>query len=188
MVKLTKIYTRGGDKGETSLSNGERRKKFDLRVEAYGRVDEANAAIGVVRLHLAGQPEDAMLGRIQNDLFDLGADLATPEEENPKWPPLRVTDPQVDRLEREIDAMNAELAPLTSFILPGGTPAATHLHVARTIVRSAERLAWQLAENEAVNGAAIRYLNRLSDHLFVLGRHLNDRGRADVLWVPGANR
>ncbi len=188
MVKLTKIYTRGGDRGETSLSNGERRKKFDLRVEAYGRVDEANAAIGVVRLHLAGQPEDAMLGRIQNDLFDLGADLATPEEENPKWPPLRVTDPQVDRLEREIDAMNAELAPLTSFILPGGTPAAAHLHVARTIVRSAERLAWQLAENEAVNGAAIRYLNRLSDHLFVLGRHLNDQGRADVLWVPGANR
>ncbi len=187
MVKLTKIYTRGGDKGETSLSNGERRKKFDLRIEAYGRVDEANAAIGVVRLHVSG-PEDAMLNRIQNDLFDLGADLATPEEENPKWPPLRITDPQVDRLEREIDVMNADLAPLTSFILPGGTPAASHLHVARTIVRAAERLAWELAETETVNGAAIRYLNRLSDHLFVLGRHLNDQGRADVLWVPGANR
>lgn len=189
MVKLTKIYTRGGDAGETSLGDGSRVPKHDRRVAAYGTVDEANAVIGMARLHTHDWPEaDAMLGRIQNDLFDLGADLATPEEENPKWPPLRVTDPQVDRLEREIDAMNAELAPLTSFILPGGTPAAAHLHVARTIVRSAERLAWQLAEKEAVNGAAIRYLNRLSDHLFVLGRHLNDRGRADVLWVPGANR
>jgi cob(I)alamin adenosyltransferase len=189
MVKLTKIYTRGGDAGQTSLGDGERRPKHDARIAAYGDVDEANACIGLVRLHLAGDAEaDAMLGRIQNDLFDLGADLCTPEVENPKWPPLRVVQAQVDRLEAEIDAMNAELAPLNSFILPGGSPAAAYLHLARTVSRRAERGITALAEREAVNPAAIRYINRLSDHLFVLGRRLNGNGAGDVLWVPGKNR
>jgi cob(I)alamin adenosyltransferase len=187
MVRLTRIYTRGGDAGETSLGNGERVAKHALRVEAYGTVDEANAAIGVARLHVSGEV-DAMLGRIQNDLFDLGADLCTPEQENPKYPPLRITDAQVERLEREIDAMNAKLEPLNSFILPGGTPAAAQLHVARTVTRRAERLIAALAGAERINAAAIRYANRLSDHLFVLSRHVNDEGRRDVLWVPGNNR
>ncbi|MDQ2105731.1 cob(I)yrinic acid a,c-diamide adenosyltransferase [Azospirillum isscasi] len=189
MVKLTRIYTRGGDRGQTSLGDGRRVPKHDPRVAAYGTVDEANAVVGLVRLHTAGQPEtDAMLARIQNDLFDLGADLCTPEAEDPPYPPLRILDSQVDRLEAEIDAMNADLAPLTSFILPGGCPAAAHLHLARTVVRRAERLMTELAETEAVNPAAVKYANRLSDHLFVLSRKLNADGASDVLWVPGANR
>ncbi|HYH38564.1 MAG TPA: cob(I)yrinic acid a,c-diamide adenosyltransferase [Azospirillum sp.] len=189
MVKLTRIYTRGGDRGETSLGNGARVPKHDLRVSAYGTVDEANAVIGLARLHTAQDAgSDAMLARIQNDLFDLGADLCTPGEPDPKYPPLRILDAQVDRLEREIDAMNEDLAPLTSFILPGGSPASAHLHLARTVVRRAERLMTELALHEPVNPAAIKYANRLSDHLFVLSRRLNGNGAADVLWVPGGNR
>ncbi|OYD80088.1 cob(I)yrinic acid a,c-diamide adenosyltransferase [Azospirillum brasilense] len=189
MVKLTRIYTRGGDRGQTSLGDGRRVPKHDPRVTAYGTVDEANAVIGLVRLHTADQPEtDAMLARIQNDLFDLGADLCTPEAEDPAYPPLRILESQVDRLEAEIDAMNADLAPLNSFILPGGSPAAAHLHLARTVVRRAERLMTELADREPVNPAAVKYANRLSDHLFVLSRKLNANGASDVLWVPGANR
>jgi cob(I)alamin adenosyltransferase len=187
MVRLTRIYTRGGDAGQTSLGDGARVPKYDPRVSAFGTVDEANAAIGVARLHTTGDA-DAMLGRIQNDLFDLGADLCTPEEENPAYPPLRMTEGQVERLEREIDAMNETLAPLNSFVLPGGSAAAAYLHVARTVTRRAERLMVELAERERVNPAALRYANRLSDHLFVMSRHLNDDGAADVLWVPGSNR
>jgi cob(I)alamin adenosyltransferase len=193
MVKLTRIYTRGGDKGKTSLGSGRRVPKHDSRVAAYGTVDEANAVIGIARLYTAADVEtDAMLARIQNDLFDLGADLCVPEE--PGLDPemakvaLRIVDAQVERLEREIDRMNAELAPLSSFILPGGTAAAAQLHLARTVVRRAEREMTALAETEPVNPAAIRYANRLSDHLFVLARWLNDKGRSDVLWSPGANR
>lgn len=190
MVKLDRIYTRGGDKGMTSLGNGERVPKHDLRVEAYGAVDEANAALGLARLHTAGTDLDAMLSRIQNDLFDLGADLSTPEdeEESRRRPALRVTQVQVDRLEAEIDAMNARLAPLTSFILPGGSPAAAYLHLARTIVRRAERLVTALQDAERINPAALAYINRLSDHLFVAARHANQNGTGDVLWVPGLNR
>jgi len=187
MVRLTKIYTRGGDKGETSLGDGARVPKHALRVEAYGTVDEANATVGLARLHTTGEV-DTMLARIQNDLFDLGADLCTPEAENPKHPPLRVSQAQIDRLEREIDAMNAKLKPLDSFILPGGTPAAAYLHLARTVARRAERLMTQLATREAINPLGIAYINRLSDHLFVLARHVNDDGAKDVLWVPGKNR
>ena len=188
MVRLTRIYTRGGDKGETSLGDGTRVPKHDLRVAAYGTVDETNAAVGLVRLHTAGTDADTMLGRIQNDLFDLGADLCTPEEPNPKYPPLRIVKAQVDRLEHEIDAMNEQLKPLDSFILPGGTPSATYLHLARTVARRAERLMTELATHETINPLAIAYINRLSDHLFVLARHLNDNGAADVLWTPGKNR
>ncbi len=190
MVKLTKIYTRGGDKGETSLGDGSRVKKHDPRVATYGTVDEANAALGVARLHCVQQADiDAMLSRIQNDLFDLGADLCTPlvKDEAP-GKALRIVQAQVDRLEREIDAMNANLAPLTSFVLPGGAPAAAALHVARTIVRRAERDITALAVHEAVNPMALMYTNRLSDHLFVLSRRINAREGGDVLWVPGANR
>lgn len=187
MVKLTKIYTRGGDQGETSLTGGERRSKADTRIGAYGTVDEANAAVGLARLHTEGEA-DAMLMRIQNDLFDLGADLSTPADPAPKYEPLRIVQAQVDRLEREIDAMNEKLKPLNSFVLPGGSAASAYLHLARTVVRRAERLAVELAASEAVNPAAIRYLNRLSDHLFVMSRHLNDDGAGDVLWVPGKNR
>ena len=187
MVKLTRIYTRGGDKGETSLGDGSRVAKHDLRVDAYGEVDEANAVIGLARLHAQGEL-DAMLSRIQNDMFDVGADLCTPIEEAPKYPPLRVTDAQVERLEREIDAMNADLAPLNSFILPGGTALAAHLHLGRTVVRRAERAITLLAAHESVNGPALRYVNRLSDHLFVLARKANEDGTRDVLWIPGANR
>ncbi len=187
MVQLTRIYTRGGDKGETSLGTGRRVPKHDLRVEAYGTVDEANAALGLARLHTTGD-DDAMLARIQNDLFDLGADLCTPEGEERRREALRVTDTQVERLEREIDAMNARLAPLRSFILPGGSPAAAHLHYARTVVRRAERQMTALAASEPVTSAAIRYVNRLSDHLFVMARHLNGDGGNDVLWTPGAHR
>jgi len=185
MVKLTKIYTRGGDTGQTSLVDGTRLPKHALRIEAYGTVDEASSAIGLARLHTSGEA-DAMLARIQNDLFDLGADLATPGTDMEGA--LRIQPAQVERLEREIDALNAELAPLNSFILPGGSPASACLHLARTVTRRAERLTVAAAEQEPINPVAIQYLNRLSDHLFVLARHLNDRGRADVLWVPGANR
>lgn len=188
MVKLTKIYTRGGDAGETSLTDGGRRKKYDLRIAAYGTVDEANAAVGLARLHTSGA-EDDMLRRIQNDLFDLGADLSTPGEDfAADGQSLRVTDGQVERLEHEIDAMNTDLAPLTSFVLPGGSPAASYLHLARTVIRRAERLIVEAAETEPINPAAVRYANRLSDHLFVMSRFLNDKGAGDVLWVPGGNR
>jgi len=186
MVKLDKIYTRGGDKGETSLGDGRRVAKHDPRVAAYGTVDEANAAIGIARLSCSGEA-DAMLTRIQNDLFDLGADLCVPEDTSRKSV-LRIAPSQVERLEREIDALNAELKSLQSFVLPGGTPAAAALHLARTIVRRAEREVSELAQSEAVSETALIYLNRLSDHLFVLARHLNQRGEADVLWQPGANR
>ncbi|WP_373086039.1 cob(I)yrinic acid a,c-diamide adenosyltransferase [Sneathiella sp.] len=187
MVKLTRIYTRGGDKGKTSLGDGARVSKHSLRVEAYGDVDEVNAVIGLVRLDLQ-EPSDVMLSRIQNDLFDLGADLCTPHQDAPKYPPLRVTQDQVDRLEQEIDALNAELSPLNSFILPGGSRAAAYLHLARTVCRRAERRITALADSDAVNPVAIVYINRLSDFLFVLGRYLNNKGEQDVLWVPGANR
>jgi len=187
MVRLTKIYTRGGDAGETSLGGGARVPKHDLRVAAYGTVDEANAAVGLARLHTTG-PADEMLARIQNDLFDLGADLCVPETPKPARPPLRIVQAQIDRLEREIDAMNEALAPLNSFVLPGGTAAAAHLHLARTIIRRAERLISELATRETINKLALTYANRVSDHLFVLARHLNDDGKRDVLWVPGQNR
>ncbi|MFA5122618.1 cob(I)yrinic acid a,c-diamide adenosyltransferase [Zavarzinia sp.] len=186
MVKLDRIYTRGGDKGLTSLVDGSRVAKHAIRVAAYGEVDELNATIGLIRLETADLAEvDAMLVRIQNDLFDLGADLATPEGIEGA---LRIVDAQVTRLEGEIDVMNAEIPPLRSFILPGGKRAAAFAHLARTVARRAERAISALAEAEAINMAALRYVNRLSDHLFVLARHLNDRGAADVLWVPGANR
>ncbi len=191
MVKLTRIYTKGGDKGKTALGSGQRVAKHHPRVAAYGTVDEANAAVGLARLHTQGLPDpevDAILGRVQNDLFDLGADLATPEVENPEYPPLRITAPQVDRLEGEIDRLNADLEPLNSFVLPGGSPAAAFLHQARTVARRAEREITTLAEAEAINPEAIRYINRLSDLLFVMSRYVNDKGTGDVLWVPGANR
>lgn len=187
MVRLTRIYTRGGDKGETSLGDGKRVPKHALRVAAYGTVDEANSAIGLARLRTRGTI-DAMLARIQNDLFDLGADLSTPPGGKHEDKIPRIEDRQVERLEREIDAMNAKLKPLDSFVLPGGKPGAAHLHLARTVVRRAERLMTELAQAEPVNGAAIRYINRLSDHLFVLARFLNDKGKRDVLWVPGGSR
>lgn len=186
MVTLTKIYTRGGDKGQTSLGSGDRVAKHDLRVAAYGTVDEANSVIGMVRLHTDGEA-DAMLARIQNDLFDLGADLCTPDGGERRDGALRIVGSQVDRLETEIDAMNEQLSPLKSFILPGGSPASAHLHLARCVTRRAERLMTELAETETVNEAAVRYINRLSDHLFVLARHLNDNGADDVLWQPGGN-
>ena len=190
MVVLNRIYTRTGDDGTTALGSGERRPKYDLRIAAYGTVDETNAAIGVVRLHLAGAPElDTMLGLIQNDLFDLGADLAVPEREG-KAERLRMLSSQVERLERDIDSLNAKLSPLTSFVLPGGTLAAAHLHLARTICRRAERIIVELAAkpNEPVGDAAIQYMNRLSDFLFVASRFMNNNGAGDVLWVPGQNR
>jgi cob(I)alamin adenosyltransferase len=192
MVKLNKIYTKTGDDGTTGLVSGPRRLKDDLRVEAYGTIDEANSAIGLARLHTAGLPElDAMLMSIQNDLFDLGADLATPDTgEPPAYEPLRIAETQVDRVEHDIDRLNAGLEPLKSFILPGGSPAAAHLHLARTIARRAERLMVALArtDGEIVGEPAMKYVNRLSDFLFVAARHANDQGHADVLWVPGKNR
>ena len=184
MIRIDRVVTRGGDRGETSLGDGARVPKDALRVEAYGTVDEANAVIGLLRLHTAGDAEaDAMLARIQNDLFDVGADLCVPGAAGER---LRVTDAPNLRLEGEVAAMNAALPALTSFILPGGTPAAAHAHLARTVVRRAERLVVRLSREEEVNAAVIRLLNRLSDHLFVLGRRLNRGG--DVQWVPGANR
>ncbi|HWK47208.1 MAG TPA: cob(I)yrinic acid a,c-diamide adenosyltransferase [Stellaceae bacterium] len=193
MVQLTRIYTRGGDGGETSLGDGTRVPKHALRVETYGTVDEANATLGLARLHSRDNAEaDAMLGRIQNDLFDLGADLCTPEPPDASArtnsPALRIVAAQVDRLEREIDGMNAALQPLNSFVLPGGTALASALHLARTVTRRAERLLTALAEREPINPEAVKYLNRLSDHLFVLSRRVNDLGHLDVLWVPGAHR
>ncbi|HWA62535.1 MAG TPA: cob(I)yrinic acid a,c-diamide adenosyltransferase [Caulobacteraceae bacterium] len=188
MVLPNRIYTRTGDAGSTRLASGAPVSKSSLRVSAYGEVDETNAVIGMARLSTAGAaPLDPILARIQNDLFDLGADLATPGSgEDPKA--LRIVAGQVERLEREIDALNADLSPLTSFVLPGGSPAAAALHLARTVCRRAERAAVALAAEEAVNPEALRYLNRLSDLLFVAARHANDKGAADVLWTPGATR
>jgi cob(I)alamin adenosyltransferase len=187
MVKLTRIYTRGGDKGETSLGDGARVAKHSLRVAAYGTVDEANAALGVARQHTEGEL-DEILARAQNDLFDLGADLCRPEREDADPPPLRMSAAQVERLEGEIDRINEGLGALDSFVLPGGTPAGAALHLARTIARRAERDMTALAETETVNPEAVRYINRLSDLLFVLARHANGRGAQDVLWQPGQNR
>ncbi|MFI4935044.1 MAG: cob(I)yrinic acid a,c-diamide adenosyltransferase [Caulobacterales bacterium] len=188
MVRLTRIYTRTGDGGATRLVGGAAVSKADLRVEAYGTVDEANAVIGLARLSTADDTTlDPILARIQNELFDLGADLATPAKDGEK-PALRIVESQVTRLEREIDQLNGAMAPLASFVLPGGTPAATTLHLARTICRRAERVAVALAEREAVGPQTLKYLNRLSDLLFVAARFANDEGRADVLWTPGATR
>ncbi|PIE09536.1 MAG: ATP:cob(I)alamin adenosyltransferase [Rhodobacterales bacterium] len=190
MVVLNKIYTRTGDGGDTALGDGSRRPKHDARVEAYGTVDELNAALGLARLFAHG-PMIARLSAIQNDLFDLGADLCRPDMEKDSEAPyevLRMIDTQVDRLEHEIDLMNAQLAPLRSFILPGGTQLSAHLHLARTIARRAERRATDLATIEDVNPPAIRYLNRLSDWLFVAARQANDGGVSDILWEPGAHR
>lgn len=186
MVKLSRIYTRGGDGGQTSLGGGARVAKHDPRIGAGGAVDEANAAVGLARLHATGEAAE-MLARIQDDLFDLGADLSYPDREG-GGSALRIVQGQVDRLEAEIDAMNGQLSELTSFVLPGGTPASAHLHLARTIARRAERAIAALAEREPVNPLALKFVNRLSDHLFVLGRFLNDKGANDVLWRPGANR
>ena len=190
MVVLNKIYTKTGDAGETALGNGARVAKHAMRVNAYGTVDETNATVGLARLEAEGEMTDA-LARIQNDLFGLGADLCTPDMEKDaeaEYPPLRMADVQVVRLEAEIDEMNARLAPLRSFILPGGSPLSAQLHLCRTVSRRAERLTVELATMESVNPAAVKYLNRLSDWFFVAARIANDDGRADVLWVPGANR
>ena len=192
MVVLNKIYTRTGDDGTTALGTGGRRKKYDLRIAAYGTVDEANAAIGIARLHTGGDAAlDAALARIQNDLFDVGADLCTPGQgKEPGGARLTVTDKQVAWLETEIDRLNAELAPLRSFVLPGGSPAAAHLHLARTICRRAERLTAELMDRpgESVTPEVLKYLNRLSDDLFVASRYANGKGAGDVLWKPGENR
>jgi cob(I)alamin adenosyltransferase len=188
MVVLNRIYTRTGDDGTTALGTGERRPKFDLRIAAYGTIDEANAAIGIARLHTAGDV-DAMLMRVQNDLFDLGADLCAPQSDKGRER-LRVAEVQVTRLEQEIDLLNRELAPLRSFVLPGGTAAAAHLHLARTICRRAERMIVELAQKpgEQVSPVVLKYVNRLSDFLFVAARYVNDKGGRDVLWQPGQNR
>jgi cob(I)alamin adenosyltransferase len=192
MVKLNKIYTRTGDDGTTGLGSGKRVAKFDLRVESYGTVDEANACVGMARLHTADMPEiDQMLMRIQNDLFDLGADLCTPDIGEPlAYEPLRIVQEQVERLEREIDQLNADLAPLKSFVLPGGSALAANLHLARTVSRRAERLMAELVAQpgERVGSAAMKYINRLSDLLFVASRWVNAKGAGDVLWVPGQYR
>jgi cob(I)alamin adenosyltransferase len=192
MVVLNRIYTRTGDEGTTALGTGERRKKYDLRIAAYGTADEANAVIGLARLHTTGDALlDAMLARIQNDLFDVEADLCMPDKgKGPGGARLSITDAQVSRLEQEIDQLNAELSPLHSFVLPGGSPAAAYLHLARTICRRVERLMVELADKpgETVSAAALKYINRLSDFLFVASRHANDKGARDVLWVPGENR
>ena len=192
MVVLNRIYTRTGDDGTTALGSGERRPKYDLRVAAYGTVDEVNAAIGMARLHTGGDElMDAMLARIQNDLFDLGADLCSPEKgKGPGGERLAIVESQVTRLEQEIDALNGELDPLRSFVLPGGSPAAAALHVARTVCRRAERMIVELSQRpeETVSAAVLKYVNRLSDFLFVASRYVNDKGARDVLWVPGKNR
>lgn len=192
MVRLNKIYTRTGDKGTTMLGNGERRPKHDLRVDAYGTVDETNSAIGVARLETDKWPElDRMLSTIQNDLFDLGADLSTPDTgKKLSYEPLRILQSQVDKLEQNIDLLNKDLEPLKSFVLPGGSAASAHLHMARTLARRSERLITALAEHEdePVSAACIKYMNRLSDLLFVAARWTNDKGTSDILWVPGQNR
>jgi len=192
VVTLNRIYTRTGDGGKTRLSTGEPVAKDSLRVEAYGTVDETNCTLGLARQHTAGDPVlDGILARAQNDLFDLGADLATPDRgQKLEWEPLRILQSQVDRLEQEIDLLNGELSPLTSFVLPGGSPAAAALHLGRTICRRAERLCVSLASapDEPVSPAALKYLNRLSDLLFVAARWANDKGAGDVLWVPGGTR
>lgn len=188
MVRLTKIYTREGDGGKTCLGDGERVKKNAIRVDAYGTTDEANATLGIVRLYTSGLC-DEMLGRIQDDLFDLGADLCIPNNNfSTEGRALRITQAQVDRLEAEIDQLNCDLPSLNSFVLPGGSKASAYLHLARTISRRAERLMVALAESEHVNPLAIKFINRLSDHLFVLARHLNHANAQDILWRPGANR
>ncbi|MEM1161979.1 MAG: cob(I)yrinic acid a,c-diamide adenosyltransferase [Pseudomonadota bacterium] len=190
MVVLNKIYTKTGDAGTTALGNGERVAKHSLRVEAYGTSDETNAAVGLARQHADGEM-DAALARIQNDLFDLGADLCRPDmakDAEAEYPPLRMTEAQVSRLEQEIDAMNANLAPLRSFVLPGGSALAANLHLCRTVSRRAERLTTDLATSEDINPHALKYLNRLSDWFFVASRAANNDGADDVLWVPGANR
>lgn len=190
MVVLNKIYTRTGDAGETALGNGSRVKKYDDRVNTYGTVDEANATVGMARLHADGEI-DAQLAMIQNDLFDLGADLCRPDmdaDASAEYPPLRMSDTQVDRLESQIDAMTQAVEPLRSFVLPGGSALAAHLHLCRTVSRRAERLCVELATQDDVNPAALKYLNRLSDWFFQASRIANDDGRSDVLWVPGANR
>jgi cob(I)alamin adenosyltransferase len=193
MVVLNRIYTRTGDKGTTALATGERRPKFDLRISAFGTVDETNSAIGIARLHTVTENPhvDAMLGRIQNDLFDLGAELATPETgKKLEWEPLRIVEVQVERLEKEIDELNGELEPLRSFVLPGGTAGAAYLHLARTMARRAERMMVELAhgQGERVADPALKYMNRLSDFLFVASRYLNKKAAGDVLWIPGKNR
>ena len=191
MVVLNRIYTRSGDDGTTALGTGERRKKYDLRIDAYGTLDELNAVMGVARLHTAGLAIDAALARVQNDLFDVEADLCMPDTgKGPGGQKLTVTEVQVEWLEAEIDRLNADLAPLRSFILPGGSPASAYLHLARTVCRRGERLMAELNDKagESVTPAALKYINRLSDFLFVAGRHLNDCGRLDILWVPGQNR
>jgi cob(I)alamin adenosyltransferase len=190
MVQLTRIYTKSGDKGKTALGNGTRVPKNSVRVEAYGTVDETNSVIGVARLHAEGEV-DAMLARIQNDLFDLGADLCTPgdgSDDNPEQPALRIIAKQTERLEQEIDQINAGLDPLKSFVLPGGSALSAQLHVARTVSRRAERLIVELAGFEAINPECVRYINRLSDHMFVLARHANNGGKDDILWQPGLTR
>ncbi len=203
MVILNRIYTRSGDDGRTALATGERRLKFDLRIAAYGTVDEANSCLGLARLTCPGEDMavDAMLGRIQNDMFDLGAELASPDGDKPlAWEPLRVTQGQVDRVEGDIDTLNADLGALRSFVLPGGTPTAAYLHLARTVSRRAERIMVELAQmpGEKVTGPALKYINRLSDFFFVASRYLNAKAAiagadgkvagGDVLWVPGQNR
>ncbi len=195
MVVLNRIYTKTGDAGTTALGTGERRRKDDLRIETYGTVDEANSAVGLARIATAADPAlatlDAMLGRIQNDLFDLGADLCAPDSGKPlPYEPLRIIDAQVERLEADIDTLNADLAPLRSFVLPGGAPAAAALHLARTIARRAERLlvTLQATPGEPVGAPTLKYLNRLSDFLFVASRHVNHAGPGDVLWAPGKYR
>lgn len=190
MVVLNKIYTRTGDRGSTALGDGSRVGKHSTRVSAYGTVDELNSIVGIARLH-AGEDIDVILSAIQNDLFDLGADLCVPvssDEGESEFPPLRIADTQTDRLEDEIDEATSRLSPLRSFILPGGTALAAHLHHCRTVARRAERLVFELANEEEINPAALRYLNRLSDWFFVAARDANEEGKADVLWVPGANR
>ncbi|WP_135212543.1 cob(I)yrinic acid a,c-diamide adenosyltransferase [Vitreimonas flagellata] len=189
MVRLDKIVTKAGDGGKTRLVTGEPVSKASARVAAYGAVDEVNSAIGVARLHTNAKPTlDAILERVQNDLFDLGADLATPHAPDLKFEPLRIQPSQVDRLEAEVDQLNEQLEPLTSFILPGGSPAAAHLHLARAIARRAERDIVALADVEEISPDAIKFMNRLSDLLFVAARYANDQGKADLLWKPGANR
>jgi cob(I)alamin adenosyltransferase len=193
MVKLNRIYTRTGDNGTTGLVTGDRRPKYDLRVATFGTVDETNACIGMARLTCNAESAivDAMLGRIQNDLFDLGAELATPDTgEKLAWEPLKINQTQVERIEQEIDQLNGELGPLTSFVLPGGTPASANLHLARTVCRRAERMMVELnhANSERVAEPALKFINRLSDFLFVASRYLNKQSTGDILWIPGQNR